>query len=188
MTHWTQDEERLQKAKDMWRAGYSATVIAIEIGDRQGRPSRSAIIGKMHRLGIATQRPKDPGATERREAWRDRSAAAKKAAETRRNNQARSMPSGRNTGSKPGTMEKPVEITVKPLNLELVDLQRHQCRWPVNTPEKGGKYLFCGHAQAEGSPYCAEHTEASISENSRYARRRLDAQALAVREKNVVPA
>jgi GcrA cell cycle regulator len=38
----------------------------------------------------------------------------------------------------------------------LLDLESHDCRWPVGEP-RHPDFHFCGARQAEGRPYCALH-------------------------------
>ena len=48
------------------------------------------------------------------------------------------------------------------LRLPLVDLGPRDCRWPVNSPEPKGEYLFCGHQAKPGSRYCPHHVSRSV--------------------------
>lgn len=41
----------------------------------------------------------------------------------------------------------------------LVDLSRHQCRWPVNHALAGELHLFCGEIVKNGHSYCGEHCQ-----------------------------
>lgn len=43
------------------------------------------------------------------------------------------------------------------LNITMMDIRSGQCRWPVNSPERGGEFLFCGHEVADGKSYCVHH-------------------------------
>jgi hypothetical protein len=45
----------------------------------------------------------------------------------------------------------------------LVTLKPGQCRYPLNDPERGGKFLFCGEPIAKsGANYCSRHTEIAV--------------------------
>ena len=45
----------------------------------------------------------------------------------------------------------------------LMELDRGDCRWPVNDPEpKVEEYLFCGHKAKLGSKYCSHHAKRSV--------------------------
>lgn len=64
-----------------------------------------------------------------------------------------------------------------PLNISLMDLERHHCRWPVTDD---GPHLFCGRDRADGSSYCAGHRRLSVgngTESERSADRTLLAAA-----------
>ena len=49
------------------------------------------------------------------------------------------------------------DVGIEPKNLPLDQLERHSCRFPVNSPPIGGEYLFCGHTARIGKPYCEAH-------------------------------
>jgi GcrA cell cycle regulator len=38
----------------------------------------------------------------------------------------------------------------------LVDLEHHDCRWPIGEP-RHPDFHFCGEPQAAGRPYCEHH-------------------------------
>ncbi|MBT1154338.1 hypothetical protein J1C56_01905 [Aminobacter anthyllidis] len=42
--------------------------------------------------------------------------------------------------------------------IPLLELARHDCRWPVNDAEKGAEHLFCGRPSAPERPYCRAHS------------------------------
>lgn len=43
---------------------------------------------------------------------------------------------------------------VEPLNISLLDLESHHCRWPYG---EGQEILFCGHPKNDVSSYCELH-------------------------------
>ena len=47
------DQQRIDKLKDLWAEGKSATKIAEIFGD----VTRNSVIGKAHRLGLTSHRP-----------------------------------------------------------------------------------------------------------------------------------
>lgn len=54
------------------------------------------------------------------------------------------------------------------------------CHWPVNDPERGGTFLFCGEATGFGARYCPHHDRRSIgrgTEGERTAHRALQQAA-----------
>jgi len=44
--------------------------------------------------------------------------------------------------------------------LQLVDLQRHQCKFPLGDPRQSD-FGFCAKPQVDGYPYCRKHCELS---------------------------
>jgi hypothetical protein len=45
----------------------------------------------------------------------------------------------------------------------LVALKRGQCHYPINDPERGGEFHFCGEPIAKsGANYCSRHTEIAV--------------------------
>ena len=133
MLLWT--DERVDELRRMWAEGMSSGLIAGTLGG----VTRSAVIGKINRLGL--QRTKT--ATRIRRPYR-----------------------GRN--SKPAPMApvavkaKPVPaIAVEPLppptpvvgQKSFAELDRYDCKFPVG--DDTATMLFCGEPQAAGMPYCA---------------------------------
>lgn len=59
---------------------------------------------------------------------------------------------------------KPAPICVgflQPLNLPLIELKEHNCRWPFGGWPETTPITFCGHPKYNGAPYCAEHVAKS---------------------------
>lgn len=121
---WT--EERVDTLKRMWDAGKSQA----EIADAIGCPSRSAIGGKIHRLGISRQverKPKPP----RPERQRGRPARTYLPQCDAEPFESRAvLPEGR---------------------LTFAELTNAVCHFPVGAPP----YLFCGEPAVAASSYCA---------------------------------
>lgn len=49
------------------------------------------------------------------------------------------------------------DVGVIPKNLLLEDLNSNSCRYPVNSPDKGKEFLFCGHDTEPDKNYCPAH-------------------------------
>jgi GcrA cell cycle regulator len=47
---------------------------------------------------------------------------------------------------------------VEPMNIALVDLEPHHCRWPIGGWPDATPVRFCGQPRWEGSSYCGAHT------------------------------
>jgi GcrA cell cycle regulator len=48
-------------------------------------------------------------------------------------------------------------VEVMPRHLNLIDLERGDCRYPYGGDEEGEAITFCGHPRRRGSSYCAPH-------------------------------
>lgn len=133
---------------ELWKAGHPGSVIA----NIMRAPSRSAVIGKLHRLGYTATHPEAPE--------RVKKIAAQP--KTRQHGGVRWL--------KVGRKDKPVTIragmmanaAVFPIQMNptrLLDLTANQCRFPIddiNTPGTA-ETLFCGAHQRDGSSYCEHH-------------------------------
>ena len=145
---WTND--RVDALKKLWNDGESASAIAQKIGE----VTRNAVIGKVHRLGLAgranqsrrrgTVRPpslfpaRSPSRNIRSapracQDWQPRASAARKRVSI--------LPE---LGPPPDRL-----VTVR----SLTDIT---CRWPIGDPKMEG-FHFCGRAKPEGRPYCEHH-------------------------------
>jgi GcrA cell cycle regulator len=146
MSGWTEDcVEVLTK---LWKQGLSATQIAARL---DGNFSRNAVIGKVHRLGLAGRNPR----------------------------QARRYPEKRKSPSlfRPTRLQLPVKKVSRPplvpakelramlfaadaslpdaLRIGVLDLTDDMCRWPKGDPKEGSLH-FCAKGRETG-PYCGEH-------------------------------
>ena len=133
---WTND--RVQILTRLWREGLSASQIARALG---GGVTRSAVIGKIHRLGLGGRAiPSAPPSRPRPEV-RPRP-MFQHAAPMRPPGSAASEP-----GKPPPKIGSATVLTVR----------RGQCRWPIGDPA-ADNFLLCGGAAVRGA-YCAEHAE-----------------------------
>lgn len=133
---WT--EERVEKLKALRSAGYSAGIIANELGG----VSRSAVLGKLHRLGLfgshkAGKRHKGgPKPNPRVEAL--------------------AMPVRKMSAA---PLPLPQEDAPKGPLVSFADLEPHHCRAIYGHPKDGGEWGYCGCERVPGSSYCAEHMQ-----------------------------
>lgn len=149
---WT--EERVELLRRLWTEDFSASRIAAELGG----VSRSAVIGKIHRLGLAGR---DRGGHERpasplkhqckprlprseRKAWRPVSIGSS----------ALKM--------EPEILEapemQPFAVVPTARRLPLDQLTERTCKWPIGDP-RGENFHFCGHDSLQASPYCRYHAQ-----------------------------
>jgi GcrA cell cycle regulator len=164
---WT--DERVEVLKKLWADGLSAAQIANKLGE----VTRNAVIGKVHRLGLAGR------ATTIRRPPRPRSNIALFPA---RSPQTQYRTFG-NTALKIAMQpEERKSATIVPLRalpelepapdgiIQLVDLKECMCKWPVGDPMEEG-FHFCGRKKAATGAYCEHH--AAIAYNPTARRRRL---------------
>jgi GcrA cell cycle regulator len=139
------NEERINTLSKLWREGYSASQVARQLGG----VSRSAVIGKVHRLGLAGRdapsRPHSPGG--------------------RPSNRTRATAGGvrRLAAPKAPRQEAPAAPRVAfdaPPTATIITLSEHGCRWPIGEPDEPG-FGFCGRLKAHGA-YCAGHAPMSV--------------------------
>ncbi|MCP1336228.1 GcrA family cell cycle regulator [Futiania mangrovi] len=153
---WT--EERVALLKKLWAEGWSASQIARELGE----VTRNAVIGKVHRLGIARRdaapRPSRPEA--RTSAARKPATASKSEARARTAEAAPARPAARTQTARP-VAAKPViptryEVVERGKPLSLMELNDRTCKWPIGNPGDAD-FSFCGESVVSGHPYCQEH-------------------------------
>ena len=144
---WT--PERIEKLIELWTAGRSASEVSRAFG---GIVSRSAVIGKVHRLGI------------------------QRGAKTRHSPRSGNPRVPRTPGPKTFIARSlvspvavwakgrfPAQITVdEPAPVEqrktIATLTNTCCRWPVGEPSDP-EFHFCGANRIPGLPYCEPHAK-----------------------------
>jgi GcrA cell cycle regulator len=151
---WT--DEIVEQLKQHWMDGKSASQIAGLLGNGL---TRNAIIGKVHRLGLAG-RPKTPSTI----ASRPRRIAPPpphRVAGPRLGAPARITRGATALAIAPEALseiEQPeFESVVVPMSLRvtIVELKESMCRWPLGDPATS-EFRYCGSPTASG-PYCAYH-------------------------------
>jgi GcrA cell cycle regulator len=164
---WT--DERVELLKKLWADGLSASQIAAKLGE----VTRNAVIGKVHRLGLAgrattsrirSARPRTnvalfPSRSSQVQYRTFGNTALKVAAEPQERKAAAVIP----LRALPD-LEPAPEGTVT-----LIDLKESMCHWPIGDPMEDG-FHFCGRRKTSGVPYCEHH--AAIAYNPAARRRR----------------
>ena len=150
---WTDD--RVELLRQLWLDGKSASQISTQLGHGV---TRNAVIGKVHRLGLAG-RAKAPSST----AAPPRAASAPRMSPRPASGGARAAVRGATAlalSAEPALDTRPVfqeDDVVVPMSLRvtIVDLKEAMCRWPLGDPTSS-EFRYCGSPAASG-PYCAHH-------------------------------
>ena len=131
---WT--EEKVNKLKELWGKGKTASQIAEVIGGI----TRNAVIGKAHRLNLSAK-------------IKTRSAVSKKGFEKSFENSNFSTKRLRKSRFKSLIIEKDFEPE-NPKQLE--ELDENSCKWPIGHPDEKSFY-FCGRTSLKDFSYCKLH-------------------------------
>jgi GcrA cell cycle regulator len=168
MMGWT--DERVEMLKKLWADGLSASQIAGRLGD----VTRNAVIGKVHRLGLAGR-----ATTSRMRSARPRNRVSHLPLKPTR---VQYRTHG-NVALKPVFMpvEKPAvalmlvpkiveDLDIPPaLRVDLLDLKESMCRWPIGDPQDEN-FHFCGRTKSAGISYCEHHARVAFQPAARRKR------------------
>jgi GcrA cell cycle regulator len=133
MTQANWSDDRVEQLKTLWTEGLSASQIARALGG----VTRNAVIGKVHRLGLAGR-------------------ASPSRSERPRLPMAPKVPSVRShVPAAPVVEEDPLQLE-DGSHATVLTISDRMCRWPIGDPA-ASEFHFCGHNPKSGSPYCEAH-------------------------------
>ena len=174
---WTDDKVEL--LRQLWLDGRSASQISAALGHGL---TRNAVIGKVHRLGLAgrtktsvSANSVSSGATRAPPQRRMATRAATTAGGASEGNisdvsaNAVAVSSGRvvhgNTvmaviqdaaiETQPSRIKEEVVVPMS-LRVTIIDLKEAMCRWPLGDPASAD-FRYCGSPTPGASPYCGHH-------------------------------
>ena len=147
--NWT--EERVALLRKLWTEEFSASRIAAELGG----VSRSAVIGKMHRLGLCGRGK--PTWSAKRQPKTRLPRSERQACRTVGNTALKMRPEMLEEALVE-TGPQPFESIVVPIarKLTIEKLTEHTCKWPIGDPGHQ-EFHFCGHDSLDAMPYCRYH-------------------------------
>ena len=130
------NDEKVNKLKELWGKGNTASQIAEIIGGI----SRNAVIGKAHRLNLSAK-------------IKTRAATSNKNFENLEENRIVKTRKTRGGRFKSLIIEKDFEPE-QPKQLE--ELDENSCKWPIGHPDEKSFY-FCGRSSLKDFSYCKLH-------------------------------
>jgi GcrA cell cycle regulator len=143
---WT--DERVEMLKKLWADGLSASYIAGELGGI----TRNAVIGKVHRLGLAARAksPASPGSRPRK----PRAQILRVSRPALRGNAALAQVYEYEPEAEPEIVDNVIPMGQR---RTLLELTAQTCRWPIGDPGNPD-FFFCGGRSLPDQPYCAHHS------------------------------
>lgn len=146
-SNWT--DERVELLRARWLEGKSATEIAAELG---AGITRNAVIGKKDRLAL--KRPETQQTQTRR--YFKGKPKRPRALVMEEHRQRSTLIRKQDLPPPPPKPFKDIVDTRPDRVVALVDMDRHDCRWPFGDPRQSD-FGFCGAPTREGSSYCPVH-------------------------------
>ena len=159
---WTDD--RVELLKKLWTEGLSASQIA----GRLGGVSRNAVIGKVHRLGLAGRANHPRGKTARP---RPRIGKINRVPKPRLSQFGNPLVRQLYQVEGEGYVPPPEELDIPASErVPLVELTECSCRWPIGDPQTS-EFGFCSNKKVPGLPYCEIHARRAFQPPQSRSRR-----------------
>lgn len=150
---WTDD--RVEVLKKLWAEGLSASQIAKQLGG----VTRNAVIGKVHRLGLAGRAAPSRPVARIALPPRIKPVAAPRPTVVAGTDHAAAAARAAAPAAAPQQPVAPRPAAPRERNTNVIgvlELTSHTCRWPIGDPDDPD-FGFCGMKTEAGLPYCAEH-------------------------------
>jgi GcrA cell cycle regulator len=170
---WT--DEKVELLRQLWMDGRSASQISAVLG--QGL-TRNAVIGKVHRLGLAgrakSSSPASPGSSGTPRAAQPRrmapratngggggggssgvSTGALSSGHMVHGNTVMAMMHDTAVEAQPSRVKEDVVVPMS-LRVTIVELKEAMCRWPLGDPSSS-EFRYCGSPAPGVAPYCSHH-------------------------------
>ena len=149
---WTED--RVALLRRLWEDGQSASKIAAQLGG----VTRNAVIGKVHRLGLAGRlRPGETAAVSPKVVEIETAIAVVEADAPEPVAILSHRPAPDFPPPVAASSAEPVAIPLSQ-RVTIMDLREAMCRWPMGDPTTP-EFRFCGARSITGLPYCTHHAE-----------------------------
>jgi GcrA cell cycle regulator len=145
---WT--DERVEALKKLWSEGLSASHIAAELGG----VTRNAVIGKVHRLGLAGRAKSPPFSAPRPNNPRPHGHMLRVSRPSVRGNTALAHAYELEAEAEPELVDNVIPMGQRRTLLELTE---STCHWPIGDPGQPD-FFFCGGQTVANLPYCAYHS------------------------------
>ncbi|MBV9751284.1 MAG: GcrA cell cycle regulator [Hyphomicrobiales bacterium] len=145
------DGERVELLRKLWQEGISASRIAAQLG---AGITRNAVIGKVHRLGLAGRaKPATPSAQPRPRRVSQPSATQRTVALRGNTMMLREVVVAEEY--EPAVLPKAVVIPISE-RVTITELRENMCRWPLGDPLTP-EFRYCGTKCDPSASYCMPH-------------------------------
>ena len=136
------NEDRTATLRKLWLEGMSASQVARQLGG----VSRSAVIGKVHRLGITV---------------RDVPARQRNVVRTASRAQPRARDVRELTSAARPVIRYTAPVVEMTATSRILGLETHSCRWPIGDVDSHD-FGFCGRDKTARASYCEDHARGAF--------------------------